>query len=56
MTEEKVERRGRIVKVTLGGISCEKLYSRDWHAKQAEYRLLMSKKAREDFFRPKRRR
>lgn len=50
MQDESVKREGRLVTVTIGGVSCTRSYSRESGAKAAEYRLLMSKRARENFF------
>lgn len=55
MAEEDVKRDGKVVRVTVGGVSAERTYSSTSAAKQAYLRLMFSKKARTEFFRPPRR-
>lgn len=51
MEFESVKREGRLVTVTMGGVSCTRSYTRETHARRAEHALLMSRKARVNFFR-----
>lgn len=52
VSEEDVKRTGKMVRVTLGGVSAERTYATVAHAKRAYLTLMFSKKARLRFFRP----
>lgn len=54
MSEEDVKRTGRIVRVSIGGVSAERTYGSTSGAKRAYLKLMFSKKARLQFFRPPR--
>jgi len=56
MLDEEVKREGRIIRVRIGGVSAEKSFRTEKYARVVERRLLISKGARERFFRPERRR